>query len=85
MQVTTLPEVEEKLQEFDPDTLREMAYQVAHSHVTVCELTSKIGGCAHISAEQTRNRVDSLSVAEIAAILAPSAWMSIDLHRRIGG
>ncbi|GEM_PF-2884604 len=84
MQVTTLPGVEEKLQEVDPETLREMVYQIANSHITVCGLTSKIGGCAHVTAEETRDRVDKLSVAQLAAILAPSAWMSIDLHRRIG-
>jgi hypothetical protein len=85
MQVTDLPVVEAKLQDVDPETLREMVYQIAHSHVTVCELTSKIGGCAHVTAEETRRRVDTLTVDQLAVILAPSAWMSIDLHRTIGG
>lgn len=39
---TTLHEVEESLRELDPETLQEMAYQ-AHSHTTICELTSQIG------------------------------------------
>jgi hypothetical protein len=85
MTVTTLHEVEESLRAVDPDTLREMVYQAAHSHSTICQLTSQIGGCAHISAGETRDRVEGLSVAELAAILAPTAWMSVDLHRRIGG
>jgi len=85
MTVTTLHEVEESLRGVDPDTLREMVYQTAHSHITVCQLTSTIGDCAHISTEETRDGVGGLSVAEMAAILAPTAWMSIDLHQRIGG
>ena len=84
MTVTTLHEVEESLRALDPDTLREMAYQTARSHISVCQLTSQIGGCSHISGEETRDRVDALSVAELAAVVAPTAWMSIDLHRRLG-
>jgi hypothetical protein len=85
MTVTTLHEVEENLRQIDPDTLREMVSQTARSHITVCELTSQIGGCAHISSEETRERVDGLSVAELAGILAPTAWLSLDLHRRLAG
>jgi hypothetical protein len=84
MAVTTLHEVEETLQELDPDTLREMVYQTARSHINVCQLTSQLGGCAHVGAEETRDRVGGLSVAELAGLLAPTAWMSIDLHRRLG-
>lgn len=84
MTVTTLHEVEESLRALDPGTLREMVYQTARSHIDVCQLTSQVGGCAHVSAEETRDRVDALSVAEMAGILAPTAWMSIDLHRRLG-
>jgi hypothetical protein len=61
-----------------------MVYQAARSHITVCELTSKVGDCAHIASDETRGRVDGLSVAQLAAILAPTAWMSIDLHHRLG-
>ncbi|MEX0796320.1 MAG: hypothetical protein WD274_06470 [Acidimicrobiia bacterium] len=84
MTVTTLHEVEESLRALDPETLREMVYQTARSHINVCQLTSQVGGCAHINGEETRDRVDALSVAEMAGILAPTAWMSIDLHRRLG-
>ncbi|MGD2060384.1 MAG: hypothetical protein PVF87_05945, partial [Acidimicrobiia bacterium] len=64
---------------------REMVYQAAHSHITICELTSRVGDCAHIPPDETRDRVDRLTPAELASILAPTAWMSIDLHQRIGG
>lgn len=84
MTVTTLHEVEESLRALDPETLQEMAYQAARSHINVCQLTSQLGGCAHISADQIRDRVAALSVAELVAALAPSAWMSIDLHRQLG-
>jgi hypothetical protein len=84
MTVTTLHEVEESLQALDPDKLREMVYQTARSHINVCQLTSQLGGCAHTSADETQDRVAALSVAELAALLAPTAWMSIDLHRRLG-
>jgi hypothetical protein len=84
MTAATLHEVEEALQKVDPGTLREMVYQTAHSHTTVCQLTSQIGGCAHVSAEETRDRVEGLSVAELAGLLAPTAWISIDLHHRLG-
>ena len=84
MTVTTLHEVEESLRALGSDTLREMVYQTARSHINVCQLTSQVGGCAHIDAEETRDRVEALSVAEMAGILAPTAWMSIDLYRRLG-
>jgi hypothetical protein len=84
MMVTTLHQVEDTLRQIDPDTLREMVCKLAQSHTTVCELTSQIGGCAHIGSEEIRDRVDRLSVAELAARLAPTAWLSVDLHRRIG-
>lgn len=83
MSVVTLHEVEEAVRRIEPDTLREMVFQVAHGHTTVCELTSRIGDCAHIDSNEIRDRVDALTVAQLAAILAPSAWMSIDLHRRV--
>jgi len=85
MSVTTLHEVEETLRQVDPETLREMVYQLAHSHIEVCGLTSRIGGCAHVDPDETRDRVGRLSVAQLAELLAPSAWLAIDLHRRIGG
>ncbi|HSJ83147.1 MAG TPA: hypothetical protein VLA91_04950 [Acidimicrobiia bacterium] len=84
MTVTSLHEVEESLQALDPDMLREMVHRAARSHIAVCELTSQIGGCAHVGADETRDRVDAMSVAELVAVLAPTAWMSIDLHRRLG-
>jgi hypothetical protein len=84
-EMTTLHEIEESLRQLDPDTLREMVFQTAHSHSTVCELTSQIGGCSHIGQEETRDRVGGLSVAALAAILAPVAWVSIHLHDRVGG
>lgn len=85
MTVTTLHEVEESLRALDPDTLREMVYQTARSHINVCQLTSQVGGCAHISDDETRDRVESMSVGELAAVLGPTAWISIDLHQRLGG
>lgn len=85
MNVTTLHEVEESLREIDPETLREMAYQVARSHIDVCELTSKIGDCAHIGDDDIRDRVDSSTLAELADLLAPTAWISIELYRRLSG
>lgn len=84
MAATALHEVEESLQALDPDALREMVYKTARSHIDVCQLTSQIGGCAHVSAEETRDRIQGLSVAELAGLLAPTAWMSIDLNRRLG-
>jgi hypothetical protein len=48
-------------------------------------LTSKIGDCAHIGDDQIRDRVDSSSLAELAGLLAPTAWMSIELHGRLAG
>jgi hypothetical protein len=84
MAVTTLHEVEASLRAFDAETLREMVYQTARSHIHVCQLTSQVGGCAHISEDETRDRIDGMSVGELAAVLAPIAWISIDLHRRLG-
>lgn len=83
MMVTTLHEVEESLRKMDPDTLREMAYQAAHSHINICELTSRVAGCAHIGADEMRDRIDGLTMGQLAALLAPNAWMSIDLHQRL--
>lgn len=85
MTVTTLHEVEQSLRAVDPDTLREMVYQTARSDIHVCQLTSQVGGCAHISDDETRDRVDAMSAGELAAVLAPTAWISIDLHQRLGG
>jgi hypothetical protein len=85
MQASTLHQVEERLREVDPDTLREMAYQAARSHATICGFTSQIGDCAHVDADETRDRVDALTGAELATLLAPTAWVSIDLHNRLGG
>lgn len=85
MQVTTLHDVEAALRTVDPETLQEMVHQMAHSHATLCKLTSSAGDCGHIPPDETRDRVDSLEVAQLAALLAPSAWISIDLHSRIGG
>lgn len=81
---TTLHEIEESLREVDPETLHEMAYQMAHSHITVCELTSRVGDCAHISEVEVRDRVDGLTVGQLAAVLAPTAWLSIETHHRVG-
>lgn len=83
MQITTLHEVEEALRDVDPLTLREMAYQIAHSHATVCGLTSSEGECAHVPDQETRDRVDGLTGHELAAMLAPSAWVSIELHTHL--
>lgn len=85
MTVTTLREIEDSLRQLDPDTLREMVYRIADNHITVCDLTSRVGGCAHVGHEETRDRIEGLSVERLAAILAPTAWMSVDLHRRLGG
>ncbi len=85
MTLTTLHEVEESLHGMDHDSLCEMVYQAAHSHITICELTSRVGDCAHIPPDETRDRVDRLTTAELATILAPTAWMSIELHQRLDG
>jgi hypothetical protein len=85
MDVTTLHEVEEKLGLLDPDTLREMAFQTARSHAAVCGMTSQIGDCAHIGSDEIRDRVETMPVADLVAALAPLAWVSIDVHGRIGG
>lgn len=84
MQVTTLPEVEDSLRALEPDTLRYMAYQLAHNHERFCRLTSMENDCAHVADEETRDRIDQMEVAELASLLAPMAWVSMDLHRRIG-
>jgi hypothetical protein len=83
--VTTLHEIEESLRNVEPDTLREMAYQTAQSHVAVCGLTSQIGDCAHIDMEEIRDRVGGLTGSQLAAILAPTAWLSIEIHRNLPG
>lgn len=84
MQVTTLNEIEEGLRQIDVDPLREMVYQMAHSHVAVCQLTSTVGDCSHISPDEIRDRVAGLAVDRLAEALAPTAWIAIDLHRRVG-
>lgn len=81
--MTTLHQVEEALREMEPDALHEMGYQLARSHVSVCELTSRVGDCAHIGPDDIRDRVDGLTVEQLAALLAPTAWMATDLHERI--
>ncbi len=85
MQATTLHEVEETLRSLPLDTLQEMAYQEAHSHTRLCELTSRVGDCAHISPDETRDRVGALDARQLASLLAPTAWLSVDLHHRLGG
>lgn len=84
MKFTTLHEVEESLRGLDPATLQEMAYQAAHSHIAICELTSQVGDCAHIGVDDIRDRVGALTVNQLAGLLAPTTWMSVDLHRRLG-
>ena len=83
MQVVTLEEVDEALRATDPDTLREMAHQLAQSHVTVCGLTSRAGDCSHIADHETRARIDELDPAQLASLLAPVAWLSLDVHSRL--
>jgi hypothetical protein len=85
MIATTLPEVEESLRALDADTLREMMAGLARSHVAVCELTSRIGGCAHTDPEEIRDRIDRLTVEELVERMAPVIWPALDLHRRAGG
>ena len=82
MRVTTLHEVEEALRDLNPDELHEMAYQMARSHADVCGLTSSIGGCSHISSEETRDRVDGMTAHELAQLLAPTAWIAAQVHSR---
>jgi hypothetical protein len=84
MQVSTLQQVEERLREVDPDILREMAFQTARSHARICGFTSQIGDCAHVESDETKDRIGQLTVAELATLLAPTTWVSIDLHNRIG-
>lgn len=81
---TTPHEIERSLGDLDQETLREMVYQVAQSHIRVCELTSRVGDCSHIGRDEIRERVEDLELDQMAAILAPTAWMAVDLHRRIG-
>lgn len=83
MNVTTLHEVEESLRKLDAESLREMAYQTARGHVKFCELTSQLGGCSHVQADEVRDRVDGLTVGQLAGMLAPAVWTSVDLHTRI--
>lgn len=82
--VTTLQETEELLRGIDPDSLREMVYEVAHSHSSVCQLTSQVGGSAHIGADETRDRINALTVSEMAGILAPTVWISLRLDGLLG-
>lgn len=84
MQVTTLPEVEASLRALEPETLRDMALQLAFNHERFCTLTSTEGDCAHVAQNETRDRIDRMTTADLASLLAPMAWLSMDLHRRIG-
>lgn len=81
---TTPHEIARSLEDLDQETLREMVYQVAQSHIRVCELTSRVGDCSHIARDEIRERVEDLELDQMASILAPTAWMAVDLHRRIG-
>ena len=83
MHVVTLHEVEEALRTSDPSTLREMAHQFARSHIEACALTSREGDCAHIAEQATQDRIDSLDVDRLAAMLAPSAWTALWLEERL--
>lgn len=84
MQVTTMTEIEEALGGVDPDTLREMAYRMALSHVALCETTSQIGDCAHTDPEMIRDRIEGLERAKLISLLAPHAWLAVDIHHRLG-
>lgn len=79
MHVTTLHEVEEALRSLDPEDLHEMGYRMALSHKALCGVTSQIGGCGHIEDGDIRDRVDALDTVHLAELLAPMAWVSIDL------
>ncbi len=81
MTVTRIEEIDERLRGADPEVLREMVFWTAHSHIAVCELTSREGECSHVEASVTRERLDSLSVPEMTSILAPVAWLAIDVDR----
>ena len=83
MRVVTLHEVEEALRKSDPGTLREMAHQLAHSHVAMCGLTSREGDCSHISESATQDRIDGLEVDRLVSLLAPSAWTALWLEERL--
>lgn len=85
MRVTTRHEVEVALRSLDHDTLREMAFQEAKSHHAICRLTSRVDDCAHISENETRDRVDALGDDQLAQLLAPTAWMSVLVHGVIEG
>lgn len=80
MRVTTLHEVEEALGGIDPETLQEMAYRISMSHLHVCNLTSKIGGCAHTDEDTIRDRVDGLNHEELVALVAPTIWASAHIQ-----
>jgi hypothetical protein len=80
MQKTTFREVQEALRTIDPDILREIARQLAESHVTVCGLTSQEGDCSHITGGETRARIDKLSLTQLADLVAPTVWISTELH-----
>jgi hypothetical protein len=84
MQVTTMAEIENALGEMDPDTLREMAYRLALSHVGLCESTSRIGDCAHTTDEAIRDRIEGLERSKLISLLAPHAWLAVDIHHRLG-
>lgn len=84
MQVTTMAEIEDALEGIDPDTLREMAYRLALSHVALCETTSRIGDCAHTDEAAIRDRIESLERSKLISLLAPHAWLSVDIHHRLG-
>lgn len=81
---TTPQEVQKSLENLDRETLQEMVYQVAQSHIRICELTSQVGDCAHIGRDEIHERVEDLDLGQMTAILAPTAWLAVDLHRRIG-
>ncbi len=82
MQMNTFGEGEDALRNTDLDTLRELAYRVAQSHVAVCGLTSREGDCSHIPEQDTRNRIDKLDRSQLVAVLAPFAWTALDHHTR---
>ena len=82
MHVTTLHEVEETLSAMDPETVSDMAYQLAKNHAAICHLTSQVVDCAHVPDEEIRDRVNGMTPAEMVHLVAPMAWVSIDLHTR---
>jgi hypothetical protein len=80
MEASTLHEVEEALRAMDPNALREMAHQLAHSHVAVCGLTSREGDCSHIAEEEIRDRVAKLDPSQLVSLVAPTAWSAMHHH-----